>query len=103
MHEDQGFYLTLPSDAGIEKYPENNASSWTTKLRNPIQMKGKWEMCLSEIQYMQSMLTLPTAQTFKCDMLVSHPTDADHTRPIEYTTVLITISSGKYTSAELLE
>ena len=60
-------------------------------------------MCLSEIQYMQSLLTLPRAQTFKCDMLVSHPTEAEPARPIEYTTVVITIPSGKYTSAELLE
>ena len=64
MQDDQGYYLTLPSDTCLDSYPDNNTASWTTKLRQPIQMKGKWEVCLSEIQYMQSMLTLPKAQTF---------------------------------------
>ena len=102
-HDDSGFYLTLPSDACMEKFTLNNAASWTTKLRNAINLKGKWEMCLSEIQYMQSMLTLPKAQTFQCDMLSSHPTDAEPTKPLDFVTHLVTIPPGKYTADELIK
>ena len=103
MQDDQGYYLTLPSDTCLDSYPDNNTASWTTKLRQPIQMKGKWEVCLSEIQYMQSMLTLPKAQTFQCDMLSSHPTDAEPTKALNFVTHLVTIPPGKYTADELIK
>ncbi|GAV01652.1 hypothetical protein RvY_12330 [Ramazzottius varieornatus] len=46
----------------MEEYPNNNAASWTTKLRNSISLKGHWEMCLPELHYMPSMFTIPTDQ-----------------------------------------
>ncbi|GAU90707.1 hypothetical protein RvY_03086 [Ramazzottius varieornatus] len=40
MDEDNGFRLTLPSDACMENYPTNNAASWTTKLGTPSTWKA---------------------------------------------------------------
>lgn len=48
---DQQFYLTLPSNASLNIYPDNTLSDYTTRLFNPIQLSGRWEVGLSEIQY----------------------------------------------------
>ena len=48
---DRQFYLTLPSNASLDVYPNNTLSDYTTRLFNPIQLTGNWEVGLSEIQY----------------------------------------------------
>lgn len=45
------FYLTLPSNASKEMFPGNQISNFTTKLAKPIDLKGDWEVALTEIQY----------------------------------------------------
>jgi len=61
MFEGSSFYVTLPSDANFNEF-ENTASDWTTKLRNTVQLRGRWEVALVEMQYMNSFYTLSTSQ-----------------------------------------
>lgn len=45
------FYLTLPSDSSLDFYSENKLSHFFTRLPQPIQLTGEWEVGLTEIIY----------------------------------------------------
>lgn len=45
------FYLTLPSNSSQELFTQNTLSQFTTQLAQPVNLKGYWEVGLSEIQY----------------------------------------------------
>ena len=45
------FYLTLPSDASMNVFPNNTLTSYITRLPRPIEFTGRWEVGLVEIQY----------------------------------------------------
>ncbi|KAI8499057.1 hypothetical protein Bbelb_235100 [Branchiostoma belcheri] len=52
------FYVTLPSDGSMDVYPDNTLSTYRTKLSHPIELKGDWEVSLSEIQYPHSWMNV---------------------------------------------
>jgi hypothetical protein len=60
------FYVTLVSDACLEQYPKNNASDWTTRLKMPLNLQGKWECAVVEINYINSIYNIPTEQRLLC-------------------------------------
>jgi hypothetical protein len=43
------FYLTLPSNASMEVYPNNTAAQFQTKLSSKMELEGEWEAGLVEI------------------------------------------------------
>ena len=43
------FYVTLPSNASMDYFPDNTQSSYRTKLFSPIVVSGQWEVALSEV------------------------------------------------------
>ena len=45
------FYITLPSNSLMEYFPNNTLSNYVTKLPQPFDLKGEWEVGLSEIQF----------------------------------------------------
>jgi len=45
------FYLTLPSNASMNVYPDNTVAKYTTQLPTNIELDGEWEVALMEIQY----------------------------------------------------
>jgi hypothetical protein len=47
------FYLTLPSDASMNEFPENVQSNFTVSLETPINLNGNFEVALVEISYSQ--------------------------------------------------
>src|SRR5678816_4105385 len=50
MESEDHFYLTLPSSASMDLYPENKISDYTTQLLNPITFDREiYEAGLSEI------------------------------------------------------
>src|SRR5678815_4544576 len=50
MESEDHFYLTLPSSASMDLYPENKISDYTTQLLNPITFEREmYEAGLSEI------------------------------------------------------
>ena len=52
------FYLTLPSNSSMEYFPGNTLTSFKTKLAQPIELTGEWEVALSEFQYPRSWYNL---------------------------------------------
>jgi hypothetical protein len=46
---DDSFYITLPSNASMDIFPENTPSNWITALKDPIQVPEDYEVGLSEI------------------------------------------------------
>ena len=49
--DEQGFYITLPSESSRDVFPENNPSEYTVRLPRWIQLKGEWEIGLHSITY----------------------------------------------------
>lgn len=45
------FYVTLPSDSSMKYFTENKISHFITRLPKPIELKGDWEVGLSEFFY----------------------------------------------------
>lgn len=43
------FYVTLPSTASMDIYPDNAISHFTTRLQKPIDLDGIWEVGLCEV------------------------------------------------------
>jgi hypothetical protein len=48
------FYLTLPSNSSTRYFPDNTVAHFITKLANPVELSGDWEVALFEIQYQHS-------------------------------------------------
>lgn len=45
------FYVTLPSDSSLNYFPENKISHFVARLPSPIDLKGEWEVGLTELIY----------------------------------------------------
>ncbi len=45
------FYITLPSNTSKDEYPENRKSSYTTLIKQPINLNGPYEVALVDITY----------------------------------------------------
>ena len=49
MHQ---FYTRLPSNSSHDYYLDNTTSSFITKLPDELNLNGRWEVVLKEIQYL---------------------------------------------------
>ena len=61
MSGDQ-FYLVLPSNSSLEYFPQNSIASYTTKLAQSLDLQGRWELGLSEIQFKNSWINVQNGQ-----------------------------------------
>ncbi len=52
------FYLTLPSNASLDTFPDNKTSSYRVKLPQNIVLEGSWEVGLYSISYPNTWYTL---------------------------------------------
>ena len=55
-------YLTLPSNSSASYFDGNTPSHYFTKLPQPIQLSGEWEVGLVEIQFINTYSNVPDAQ-----------------------------------------
>ncbi|GAU89454.1 hypothetical protein RvY_02003 [Ramazzottius varieornatus] len=100
MPEFRELYLTLPSDAYMDKFSTNSAADWYTKLLHSVNLKGQWELCLSELQYMQSMFTLQTEQKFKVILFTKWRCVGALQNDIKFKTKDIFVPPGYYKTGE---
>jgi len=49
------FIVNLRSNDSLDKFPDNVLSDFCVKMSNPIELKGQWQVGLSEIQYTNSI------------------------------------------------
>ena len=52
------FYLTLPSNASLDVFPDNKTTEYRVKLPQPIELDGNWEVGLYSIFYTNTWCTL---------------------------------------------
>ena len=52
------FYLTLPSNASLNEFPNNKTTSYRVKLPQSIDLEGVWEVGLNSISYPNTWYTL---------------------------------------------
>ena len=48
---EQGFYITLPSESSKKLFPENNPSEYTVRLPRWVHLNGHWKIGLHSIAY----------------------------------------------------
>lgn len=53
------FYMTLPSNASTDYYPDNAPAHFTTRLPHEWRLVGEWAVGLSEIQFPQTFSHIP--------------------------------------------
>ena len=58
MSRDAHFYLTLPSNASTDIFPNNKTTSYRTKLPETIDLEGEWEVSVYSIIYPNTWYTL---------------------------------------------
>ena len=51
MEGRSSFYLTLPSNASFNVFPDNKATHFKVKLAKPVHLQGSWEVALVEVHY----------------------------------------------------
>ena len=49
--EDEGFYITLPSNSSLNVFKNNTSSSFRVDLAQHINLEGSWQVALTEISY----------------------------------------------------
>lgn len=49
--KDEGFFITLPSNASVDVFKENTSSSYRVDLPQHIDLEGSWEVALTQISY----------------------------------------------------
>lgn len=50
MREEE-FYMILPSNSSMRYFPENKTTCFTTELPQRVELHGRWEVALTEIQF----------------------------------------------------
>ena len=93
MEERQSFYVTLPSNACHDIFPDNNSSNYTITLSCPIELQGAYEVALAEIMYCQTWNNIISLED-NFDAL-------DHTIPTN-APIYLKIATGNYESIEQL-
>ena len=56
------FYLTLPSNASMDVFPNNKIGSYHVKFPQIIDLNGEWEVGLYSISYSNTCYTLQNHQ-----------------------------------------
>lgn len=63
MHNDEDFYLVLPSNSSMKYFPDNTTTHFTTQLSREIALSGQWAVGLSEIHIPCTMIHLQPDET----------------------------------------
>ena len=89
--ESSSFYITLPSNASMDFYPNNTASNYIIHMPRTFYLQGKYEVALAEIQYPHTWKTMTDKDEFY--MMIRPNDDAEDITPVS-------IPIGYYKSVE---
>lgn len=89
----ESFYVTLPSNACHDIFPENDSSNYTITLSQPIELQGPYEVALAEIMYCHTSNNIDTDEE-SFDL-------RDNTRPQD-PIMRMKLFTGNYESIEIL-
>lgn len=85
------FYITLPSNSSMIYFPNNTLNAFTTRLPKSLDLKGEWEVGLSEIHYPRTWHNIQGEDV--------HITFESNENPTRY----LKLDPGKYTASQLTE
>lgn len=58
------FYITLPSNASMDHFPDNKAGAFKTRLAQHIHLRGRWEVAVAEIHYPRTWKNIQAPLSF---------------------------------------
>lgn len=65
MAQQEGFYVTLPSDDCMDSFPNNTLAQFKTLLPQAIYLlDGEWEVCLPEMMYPNALQIITDEELF---------------------------------------
>ena len=103
-------YLTLPSNSSAQYFDGNTPSHYFTKLPQPIELSGEWEVGLAELQFINTFSNVPDEQiwlTYKRSgpakdvTRLIDPTVHSGGRAFTDITQKVTLKGGFYESSEV--
>jgi len=59
MEINEGFYITLPSNASLDVFQNNTSSSYQVNLAQPLHLDGSWQVAMTEMSYPHTWYNLP--------------------------------------------
>ena len=65
MRETTSFYMTLPSNASMDVYPDNTGSEYRIQLPRKFYLQHQYEVALAEIQYPHTWPTFPDKYSYR--------------------------------------
>ena len=77
------FYVTLPSNAGMDVYPDNAISHFTTRLRKSLDLSKEWEVALVEATVPTRWENVNKDEWIRLQTPVYKNTDTSD-KPVEY-------------------
>lgn len=90
------FYITLPSNASMEFYPDNKTTRFTTRLPRECKLPGEWVAGLQEIQFPQTFSHIPADPGKNYVELYMQKPGAKADSPPKITVSRSSIKSGVY-------
>jgi hypothetical protein len=94
--EQDSFYITLASDASLAQNPDNVASSFSVSLPKEFNLKGPWEVALTELHFMHTIHNITTGNNRLVYKFNRFPPSGD----AETVNVSIDIPPGHYRSID---
>lgn len=61
---EEGFYVTLPSNASLNVFTENTIASYRVDLAQHLHLEGPWQVALTEISYPHTWYNTPKDNSF---------------------------------------
>lgn len=101
MDRSSSVYLTLPSNASLDYYPDNTLSSFTVKIDPPLHLEGAYEVGLSEICYPRSWVNLGDNEA-RVTLQIRHKRISSGETASSLRHRVITLPGGQYESVQHL-
>lgn len=94
------FFVHLPSNSSHSYYPENTRAHFYTRLLKTVELKGDWEVGLSEILFSKTWYNVKSGEGF--DIICRDCKSQDSGSLLEFRNLhyTVNISEGRYTSTE---
>lgn len=94
------FFVHLPSNSSHSYYPENTRAHYFTRLLKSVELKGEWEVGLSEILFSKTWYNVKKGEGFNIICRECRSKDSSSILDFHNIHYTVNISEGRYTSTE---
>ena len=78
------FKVYLPSNASLDRFPNNSPSNFHTELRHPMHLEGNWEVGLESIFYSSKLDSMKEKGSLQLQVKMEKTVDADTLLPVRF-------------------